>query len=189
MCFSSMPNLFFFPFLPFLKYKNFCYEFGDISRAELLEFIANSLYLFITSTIFGVAHHFWSSPRLSTASSFNYCLGFFLQLIVMFSLHDGNGFSVLHAGQNDHPVLWTPCRIFFWKKHKCKCNWYLLVVFYGSCLIWLPFSVLLGGIIMSHYTISSTNPIIAEVGNEGAVTIKGASEAHAARNNKRHLRS
>ena len=183
MCFSSMPNLFFFPFfLPFLNYKNFCYEFGDISRAELLEFIAIPLSVHDW-------HHFWSSPRLSTASSFNYCLGFFLQLIVMFSLHDGNGFSVLHAGQNDHPVLWTPCRYFFWKKHKCRCNWYLLVVFYGSCLIWLPFSVFLGGIVMSHYTISSTNPVIAEVGNEGATTIEGAGEAHAVGKNKRRLRS
>ena len=46
---------FFFPFfLPFLKYKSFCYEFGDISRAELLEFIAIP-YLLMTGTIFGVA--------------------------------------------------------------------------------------------------------------------------------------
>ena len=51
----SMPNLFSFLFSPFLKYKNFSYEFDDFSRAELLEFIANSLYLFITGTIFGVA--------------------------------------------------------------------------------------------------------------------------------------
>ena len=98
MCFGSMPNLFSFLFSPFLKYKNFCYEFGGISRAELLEFIAIPLSVHDR-------HHFWSSASLSTASSFNYCLGFFLQLIVMFSLHDGNGFSVLHAGQNDHPVL------------------------------------------------------------------------------------
>jgi len=42
---------------------------------------------------------------------------------------------------------------------------------------------------MSHYTISSTNPVIAEVGNEGATTIEGAGEAHAAGKNKRRLRS
>ena len=47
----------------------------------------------------------------------------------------------------------------------------------------------LGGIVMSHYTVSSTNPVIAEVGNEGAETIEGANEACAAGNNKRHLRS
>ena len=32
----------------------------------------------------------------------------------------------------------------------------------------------LGWYVMSHYTISSTNPIIAEVRNEGATTIEGA---------------
>ena len=68
MCFSSMPNLFFFPFfLSFLNYKNFCYEFGDISRAELLEFIANSLYLFMTGAIFGVAPGCLLLPPLTIA--------------------------------------------------------------------------------------------------------------------------
>ena len=47
----------------------------------------------------------------------------------------------------------------------------------------------LGGIVISHYTISSTNHVIAEVGNEGAMTIEGAGEAHAAGKNKRCLRS
>jgi len=47
---------FFFPFFfPFLKYKRFCYEFGDISRTELLEFIAIPLSVHDR-------HHFWSSP-------------------------------------------------------------------------------------------------------------------------------
>jgi len=63
----SMPNLFSFLFSPFLKYKNFCYEFGGISRAELLEFIANSLYLFMTGAIFGVAPGCLLLPPLTIA--------------------------------------------------------------------------------------------------------------------------
>ena len=67
MCFSSMPNLFsFLFFLPFLKSKNFCYEFGDISRVELLEFIAIP-YLFMTGTIFGVAPGYLLLPPLTIA--------------------------------------------------------------------------------------------------------------------------
>ena len=65
---------------------------------------------------------------------------------------------------------------------------------FTGCFLWqLPNLIailsVLGWYVMSHYTISSTNPIIAEVGNEGATTIEGAGEAHAAGKNKRRLRS
>jgi hypothetical protein len=66
---------------------------------------------------------------------------------------------------------------------------------FTGCFLWqLPsliaiLTVSLGGFVMSHYTISSTNSVIAEVGNEGATTIEGAGEAHAAGKNKRRLRS
>ena len=53
----------------------------------------------------------------------------------------------------------------------------------------LPNLIATRTVLLGHYTVSSTNPVIAEVGNEGATTIEGVSEAHAAGKDKRRLRS
>ena len=65
-----------------------------------------------------------------------------------------------------------------------------LQLIFTGCFLWqLPNLIATRTVLLGHYTVSSTNPVIAEVENEGAETIEGANEAHAAGNNKRHLRS
>ena len=182
MCFSSMPNLFSFPFCHFWSIRTSVMNLA-ISVGPNYWNLLPSLYLFMIGTIFGVAPGCLLLPPLTIAlvSFFNWSWCFYYMMVMA---------SLSYMLAKMATLYYEPhVDIFFGKKHKCKCNWYLLVVFYGSCLIWLPFSVFLGGIVMSHYTISSTNPVITEVGNEGATTIEGAGEAHAAGKNKRRLRS
>ena len=65
-----------------------------------------------------------------------------------------------------------------------------LQLIFTGCFLWqLPNLIAIRTVLLGHYTVGSTNPVIAEVGNEGATTIEGAGEAHAAGKNKRCLRS
>ena len=65
-----------------------------------------------------------------------------------------------------------------------------LQLIFTGCFLWqLPNLIATRTVLLGHYTVSSTNPVIAEVGNEGATTIEGVSEAHAAGKDKRRLRS